>query len=198
MGSLVLLLSSASLAKTPGVDSARPNQGKEPDRLEFGIYVLDIDAISGQDQSFVANFYLGLKWKDERLAHSGKFAHVLPLDQVWHPTVLLANRQARLRMPLPQVVEVEPDGTGWNPHGRLLDHFANALSQTVEVPLRQIGQNSQELIASPSSDQIKRSYGPGKRLDDRPKNMVSYLMAILIVYPDFPYSSGVPETDLIV
>ncbi len=111
MGSLVLLLSSASLAKTPGVESARPNQGKEPDRVEFGIYVLDIDAISGQNQSFAANFYLGLDWKDKRLAHSEKFAHVLPLEQVWHPVVLLVNRQARVRMSLPEVVEVEPDGT---------------------------------------------------------------------------------------
>ena len=108
---LVLLLSCASLAEAPDAKPSRPSYGQEPDRVEFGIYVLDIDAISGRDQSFAANLYLGLKWKDKRLAHDGKFAIQLPLKQVWHPPVMLANRQALLRMPLPQEVEVEPDGT---------------------------------------------------------------------------------------
>jgi hypothetical protein len=100
----------AGPAKTASTRLARPNQGDEPDQVEFGIYVLDIDEISGQDQSFAANFYLGLRWKDGRLAHKDEFARVLPLEEVWHPAVLLTNRQTRLRMTLPEVVEVEPDG----------------------------------------------------------------------------------------
>jgi hypothetical protein len=89
---------------------ARPHEGQDPDHVEFGIYVLDIDEISGHKQSFAANFYLRLRWKDERLAHSGPFARVLPLAEVWHPPVVLTNRQTGVRLALPEVVEVEPDG----------------------------------------------------------------------------------------
>ena len=110
---ILLLISTGLLAADKKLDAqpARPHQGKEPEQIEFGIYVLDIDEISGQNQNFAANFFLLLRWKDERLAHSGPFAHMLPLEQVWAPPVLLTNRQARVRTPLPKIVEVEPDGT---------------------------------------------------------------------------------------
>lgn len=89
----------------------RPHQGEEPDQVAFFIYVLDIDDISGQEQNFHINIHLSLRWKDERLAHEGPSAKVLSAVEVWNPIVMLANRQALLRTPLPEVVEVEPDGT---------------------------------------------------------------------------------------
>ncbi len=114
MGCLVLLLAPAGLAEapeTPGLQPTRPNQTQQPDQVFFFIYVLDIDAISGQDQNFHANIHVSLRWKDERLAHDGPDARVFSTDEVWTPTVMLANRQAMLRMPLPEIVQVEPDGT---------------------------------------------------------------------------------------
>lgn len=113
-GCLVLLVACAGFASTPRTPTTklgRPHAGQEPERVEFGIYVLDIDEISGQDQNFAANFILHLRWKDERLAHSDPYSRVLSLEQVWHPPVVLTNRQASVRMPLPQVVQVDPDGT---------------------------------------------------------------------------------------
>lgn len=82
-----------------------------PKRLEFGIWVLDIDEISGQDQNFAANFVMIVQWKDERSKHDGTEYKVVPLKDVWHPQIILTNRQAGVRMPLKDVVEIAPDGT---------------------------------------------------------------------------------------
>lgn len=111
---LVLLQAGPGLAapaRAPGAQLSQPHQGQEPERVEFGIYVLDIDEISGQDQNFAANFFLILRWKDKRLAHDDPSARMLPVEQVWHPLVVLTNRQAGVRMPLPQIVKIDPDGT---------------------------------------------------------------------------------------
>ena len=89
----------------------RPAQGQKPIKVGFTIYVVDIDEINGHDQSFAANFVLTLRWKDERLAHSNADPHVMPLKEVWHPKVVLANRQAGVRMPMEKLVEVMPDGS---------------------------------------------------------------------------------------
>ncbi len=79
--------------------------------IEFGIYVLDIDEISVQNQNFLVNFFLILKWKDETLVHTDRTFRTVPLDKVWHPLVLLVNRQSRIRTSFPPIVRVDPDGT---------------------------------------------------------------------------------------
>ncbi len=114
VGCTILLLVCTGLAepaKTSGASLLRPHRGQDPERVEFFIYLLDVDDINGQDQNFTVNFHLALRWKDERLAHEGPNAKFFPREDVWNPTVMLANRQALLRMPLPEVVQVEPDGT---------------------------------------------------------------------------------------
>jgi hypothetical protein len=88
----------------------RPKVGAEPEEVRFFIYILDIDAISGQDQNFTVNVSLVLKWIDPRLVHDDPTSRIVPREKVWSPTIVLANRQALLRMPLPEVVEVAPDG----------------------------------------------------------------------------------------
>jgi hypothetical protein len=103
--------SNTTLVETPNATPSRPSEGKKPERIGFAIYVLDIDEISGQNQNFAANFVASLQWKDKRLAHSGKFARIIPLEQIWHPMLVLTNRQAGVRMPLPGIAIVEPDGT---------------------------------------------------------------------------------------
>ncbi len=101
----------ASAIEDTAVSQSRPQHGGAPDQVFFLIYVIDIDEISGQKQSFVANLALRMRWKDERLVHDGSGARTLPLNQVWNPRVILANRQARLRSVMPEVVTVRPDGT---------------------------------------------------------------------------------------
>lgn len=101
----------AEPAKVPDTQPAIPDKGGLPVPVEFGIYVLDIDEISGQNQNFAVNCVLVLRWKDERLVHNDSHARTFPLAKVWHPPIVLANRQASLRMPMPDIVKVKHDGT---------------------------------------------------------------------------------------
>lgn len=75
------------------------------------VFVLDIDQIDGAIQSFNANVYVQLRWKDERLLHSETSARILSLQDVWNPRIVVANQQGIIRKSLPDVVEVKPDGT---------------------------------------------------------------------------------------
>ncbi len=88
----------------------RPHKGDEPDKVEFFIYILDIDEISGHEQNFTINFFLRLQWNDPRLAHNDPTPRFLPLEEVWNPGVLLVNRQTFIRTPMAEIVKVDPDG----------------------------------------------------------------------------------------
>ena len=55
--------------------------------------------------------YVRLRWTDKRLVDPGGATRLMPLEEVWNPQVLLANRVGVLPAALPQVVEVKPDGT---------------------------------------------------------------------------------------
>lgn len=88
----------------------RPHRDSEPDQVFFLFYVIDIDEINAQNQSFSVNMYLRLRWKDERLVHSYPAARTMPLDEVWNPTLLLANQKGLVRTSLPEVVRVESEG----------------------------------------------------------------------------------------
>ena len=48
---------------------------------------------------------------DKRLTHSDPAARIMSLDEVWNPTLLLANQTGIVRKSLPEIVEVESDGT---------------------------------------------------------------------------------------
>jgi Neurotransmitter-gated ion-channel ligand binding domain len=52
-----------------------------------------------------------LRWKDPRLAHTGSGIARYPLEQVWHPRVVVVNETSSLSRKFPDFVEVEPDGT---------------------------------------------------------------------------------------
>ncbi len=88
-----------------------PNIKGEPTEVSFFIFIIDIDDINGAEQNFIANVALRLQWRDGRLAKDTKAMRMIPLEEVWNPRILLANRQTLTRTSLPEVVEVEPDGT---------------------------------------------------------------------------------------
>ncbi|HUU22567.1 MAG TPA: hypothetical protein VM389_08530 [Phycisphaerae bacterium] len=101
-----------ALAADPGGGKLEPPQkGNAPERVAFFIYVLDIDEINAHEQNFAANVVLRLRWKDQRLAHPGPGPRIVPLEALWHPNVVLANRQALVRTPFGEVLTVNPDGT---------------------------------------------------------------------------------------
>jgi hypothetical protein len=89
----------------------RPSADGEPTEVSFFIFVIDIDEISGSEQNFTANVAIRLQWKDDRLAKDIKAMRMKPLEEVWNPRILLVNRQTLTRTSLPEVVEIEPDGT---------------------------------------------------------------------------------------
>ena len=98
-------------AEKAGLKAKRPDEWKGPTTVHFFVFVLDIDAIDDANQSFSANVYVRLRWTDKRLADPEGATRQMPLEEVWNPQVLLANRVGVLPAALPQVVEVKPDGT---------------------------------------------------------------------------------------
>lgn len=97
-------------AEKAELKAKRPDEWRGPTTVHFFLFVLDIDAIEDANQSFSANVYVRLRWTDKRLADPGGATRQMPLEEVWNPKVLLANRVGILPAALPQVVEVKPDG----------------------------------------------------------------------------------------
>lgn len=107
----VLFPAGSLTGETENLATGRPAEGQDPALVHFFVFLLDIDNINGADQSFTANIYVRLRWKDDRLAHSGTSRQRLPLEDVWNPRIVVANQQGIIRKSLPETVEVEPDGT---------------------------------------------------------------------------------------
>jgi hypothetical protein len=89
----------------------RPDEWRGPTRVSFIVFVLDIDAIDDANQSFMANVYVKLRWQDRRLANPEGSTRQVHLDEIWSPQVILANQQGRIALSLPEVAQVDPDGT---------------------------------------------------------------------------------------
>ena len=71
--------------------------------------LVDVDAIKGSDQSFVASFYLEARWQDDRLSHQQQDLVTRPLNEVWHPRLQFLNQQ-RILSTFPERVTITPGG----------------------------------------------------------------------------------------
>ena len=71
----------------------------------------DISDIDSAQQTFTAEIAVVLRWKDPRLAHTGKGIVRYPLEQIWHPRVGIVNETNSVSRKMPGSVEVDPDGT---------------------------------------------------------------------------------------
>ncbi|MGB5473090.1 MAG: hypothetical protein WBQ78_06410, partial [Gammaproteobacteria bacterium] len=89
----------------------RPDEWKGPTRVHFLVFLIDVDAIDDANQNFTANVYIRLRWEDRRLAKPGAAVRQIPLESVWSPRVLLANQTGIVTKSLPDVVQVEANGT---------------------------------------------------------------------------------------
>jgi hypothetical protein len=89
----------------------RPDEWKGPTRVQFLVFIIDVDDIDDANQNFTANVYIRLRWNDRRLAQPGAPVRQLPLESVWNPRVLIANATGVVPKSLPDVVQVEADGT---------------------------------------------------------------------------------------
>ena len=88
----------------------RPNADSGPTKISVGIWVADISNIDSAQQNFTAEVAVVLRWKDSRLAHTGKGIVRYPLEQIWHPRVSIVNETDSVSRKLPESVEVESDG----------------------------------------------------------------------------------------
>ena len=89
----------------------RPNADSGPTQISVGIWVADISNIDSAQQNFTAEVAVVLRWKDSRLAHTGKGIVRYPLEQIWHPRISIVNETNSVSRKFPDSVEVEPDGT---------------------------------------------------------------------------------------
>jgi hypothetical protein len=89
----------------------RPDAWRGPTKVHFLVFVIDIDDIDDANQSFATNVYLRLRWQDSRLASPGGATRQVRLEEIWNPRVLIANQQGKASKALPDVAQVEPDGT---------------------------------------------------------------------------------------
>jgi hypothetical protein len=107
---LAMAIRSAGIAETPPlIDRPAPEAG--PTEVSVGIWVVDLTKIDSAQQDFTADVAVVLRWKDSRLVHAGSGVAHYPLDQIWNPRVGVANETNSVVHKLPDVVEVEPDGT---------------------------------------------------------------------------------------
>src|SRR6267143_3739714 len=110
---LVLFATSIQLAlgsEAPALID-RPNADSGPTQISVGIWVADISNIDSAQQTFTAEIAAVLRWKDPRLAHTGKGIVRYPLEQIWHPRVGIVNETNSGSRQMPDSVEVDPDGT---------------------------------------------------------------------------------------
>ena len=105
----------------------RPEKEWEPTKVNFFMFVLDIDKIDDAAQKFAVNVFLRMSWKDERLAHD---CHVktMSLTEVWNPGGVIANRGGVMQKSMPEVVKVAPDGTV-----KYMQRYTGPLSQPLKL-----------------------------------------------------------------
>lgn len=82
-----------------------------PVRVEVGVYLLDLIAIDGADQSFRGDAIVQAVWHDPRLADPSRDdPRFISVDGAWHPRIEIVNRRAIDRT-LAEQLRIAPDGT---------------------------------------------------------------------------------------
>ena len=123
--------------------------------------MVDITSIDSAQQNFTAEVAIVLGWKDPRLAQTGSGVVRYPLEQVWHPRLALVNETNSLIHKLPDVVEVDPDGTV-NYRQRYAGAFTQPLRlksfpfdrQAFQIQLVAVRYRSNEVTFVPDQDWI--------------------------------------------
>lgn len=139
-------------AEKAELKAQRPEGWWETTKIHFFVFVIDIDNIDGAGQSFTANVYVYLRWKDERLVHEGG-TRTVPLEETWNPRVIIVNRGGLIQKSLPEIVEIKSDGTV-----TYRQRYTGPLSQPLKLsqfPFDQHDFTIQFMAAGYSSDEIE-------------------------------------------
>src|SRR3954468_6346958 len=90
----LLLLCHALSAQTPmPLPPTPPRPGSEagPTQVRYAVWLGDITRVDSVAQTFTANLVVMLRWHDPQLAHAEPGAKRYALENVWHPSLLIAN-----------------------------------------------------------------------------------------------------------
>jgi hypothetical protein len=163
----IMLLLAMLSATQAGADVSPPGNGVQPVRVALSIYLLDLDGIDNVNQNFEANVLYMASWSDPRLAHSSTGEISMPLDEVWHPRLLILNQQ-RTWKTFPEIVKVDSQGNV-NYRQRLWGYFSQPLElrdfpfdfQQLQLSVIAAGYGPQEVEIVPHSG---KSSGIGESL----------------------------------
>src|SRR5712671_331269 len=164
---VVLLAMSIQFARGADLPTVidRPRAQDGPTQVSVGIWIADISSIDSAQQTFTAEIAVVLRWKDPRLAHTGKGIARYPLEQIWHPRVGIVNETNSVSRKMPDSVEVEPDGTVTY-RQRYVGAFTQPLRlqsfpfdrQTFRVQLVAVRYQSDEVIFIPDQVWIQEGF----------------------------------------
>lgn len=96
----------------PELTLTRPDPEGVPTEMTVGAYLLDLQDINDAEQTFSADFFFVMAWRDERLLNVGGRSLAgcrLPVESIWAPRVLILNERATSKS-LEDHVYVGPDG----------------------------------------------------------------------------------------
>jgi hypothetical protein len=106
----LLMLTAATATGSQELTGTRPGVDGQPLTISGTLFLLDVSKIDGADQSFTADVFMMLQWRDERLASDTKAVRRLPIGEIWNPRVQIIN-QRRIWKTFPETVDITPDGT---------------------------------------------------------------------------------------
>jgi hypothetical protein len=136
----------ATASGSEEISGTRPDAGGQPLTIQGTLFLLDVSKIDGADQSFTADVFMMLRWKDERLASDKTF---------------------------PESVDVAPDGTVVY-RQRYYGQFASALDLR-DFPLDRHrfalqlvipGYSPEEIELEPFNDEFGIGRSPGMTVPD--------------------------------
>ncbi len=96
----------------PELTLSRPDPEGTPTEITIGAYLVDLFAINDAEQTFSADLFFMMRWRDERLlsVEGRSLAGCrIPLESVWAPRVWVINER-QLRRSLEDLVVIGPDG----------------------------------------------------------------------------------------
>ena len=120
-----------------------------------------------------------MSWKDTRHANLQGETRQIHLEDAWHPQIIIANRQGLLSRSLPEILQVEPDGTII-----YRQRYSGSLSQPLELsnfPMDRHTFNIQFVSAAYKADELE--FVPVVSEEDPARK--GGLMAAVLSLPDW-------------
>lgn len=145
----------AAVALRP--EAVRPAAETGATRIAVGGWLADVSKIDSSAQTFTANLFFTLSWRDPSLAHGQPGVKQYNLKDIWHPNWMAANAASKLEASFPEIAEVAGDGTVYV-RQRYLGAFAESLDlrafpfdrATFRIHFVSVGQRPHELQFVPN------------------------------------------------